>query len=99
MQPENILEDVMEYLQHHVEEGQGLPWQEPYKGKLFRLFEVAYEQGLTSQARLTGDSIRDVCIDRWRPSDDPHGQQLLHLIGQVSCMWREWGYALDHYRR
>jgi hypothetical protein len=95
MQAETILEELMDYLERHVRKAQGLPWQEPYKGQLFEIFQAAYRAGLTSQPPLTGDSIRGLCEGRWQLGDDKPSQALRRTLEDIAVMWNAWRYALD----
>jgi hypothetical protein len=98
MPSESILEELMEYLEHHVHRAQGSPWQEPYKGDLFKIFQAAYRDGLTSQPPLTGDSIREACEERWQLRDDEPSRALRRTLEDIAVMWNAWGYALKRYQ-
>jgi hypothetical protein len=95
----SIPEELMDYLERHLRKAQGTLWQEPYKGELFAIFQTAYRAGLTSQAPLTGDSIRECCVERWLLGDDKPSQALRRQLEDFAIMWNAWGYALDRYQR
>jgi hypothetical protein len=62
-----------------------------------KIFQAAYQRELTSEAPLTGDSIRERCEERWQLGDDQPSQALRRRLEDIALMWNAWGYALNHY--
>lgn len=96
-----IVDALIQYLRE-TREGRvrGIMGQEPYKGDFFRIFSLAYRQGLTSHETapshqlLTGDALRQTIIER-APDLAQGGNELSSLIS----LWHEWCYAWDNYSR
>ncbi len=97
MTQDEIINQIVEYLDQHLHGMRGAMGQEPYKGDFFKLFEEAHRGGymyVSSSPRLTADGLIDPVRARWFTSDedDEQREQLLH---QLMAMWGEWRYAWD----
>lgn len=100
MTQEQIINQIINYLQMHAKGVRGYIGQEPYKSDFFRLFKEAYHRkyfDATSQPRLTGDSLREILRHRWFSPDVLDTRQRHHLMNQLCSRWDEWRYAWDRY--
>lgn len=106
MTAEEILVRIIEKLKIHTpkkdETTDNAPFmgQEPYKGDIFELFIIAYENdyfNVSSNPRLTGDAIKEIVITRWMPDNDSNYKNKERIIAKFYSMWNEWKYSLDKY--
>ena len=101
MTQDEIINQIVEYLDQHLRGARGAMSQEPYKGDFFKLFEEAYRGGyfdVTSSPRLTGDALSDVIVTRWFTGAEIEDKNREKLMHRLLPMWDEWRYALDRHR-
>ena len=98
MTQDEIINQIVEYLDQHLLGTRGGMGQEPYKGDFFKLFEEAHRGSyfdVTSSPRLTGDGLIDPITVRWTTGDDEEANRREQLMRQLLSMWNEWRYAWD----
>ena len=101
MTQDEIINQIVEYLDQHLRGSRGAMSQEPYKGDFFKLFEEAYRGGyfdVTSSPRLTGDGLIDPIVARWFTGDEEEDNRRERLMHKLLPMWSEWRYAWDRHR-
>lgn len=91
-----ILNKIEEYIKEELDPAfpRGIMFQEPYKSDYFKLFKDSYDHNysdISSNHRLTGESIKDYFADRWAGQENEkqrHGK-----LNALMSMWDEWDYA------
>ena len=100
MTQEEIIKQILEYLDQHLKDLRGAIDQEPYKGDFFKLFKEAYRNNyFDSTPRLTGDALMDVIITRWFTEDEEENKKKRWWMEQLFQKWNEWRYAWVHYEQ
>ncbi len=100
MTQDEIINQIVEYLDQHLHGMRGAMGQEPYKGDFFKLFKEAYRGGyfdVTSSPRLTGDGLIDLIKVRWTTGGDEEVSRRAQWMHQLLPMWNEWRYAWDRH--
>lgn len=98
MEPHEIVQRIVEYLDQHLRGLRGAIGQEPYRSQFFQLFEEARARGYaatSSHPRLTADGLRDEVIKQWITHGDPKQAEKLKWLDDLCDKWHEWVYAWD----
>lgn len=98
MTQEEIVRELVNYLEQHLSGVRGSMDQEPYKGDFFRLFKEAFQQGYFDSGRpiLTAGALIDILATRWLTGDS-QDELKEELIDSLYTKWAEWRYAWEHY--
>ena len=100
MTQDDVIAQIIEFLDGQLKDIRGHIAQEPYKGDVFKLFKDAYHNGYfdeSSRPGLRGDALRDIIVARWFTHDDAEDEKRWELMNQFSARWDEWRYAWDNY--
>jgi hypothetical protein len=96
MTQEQILTEVIAYLNSQRRGGTGFLYQEPYRMQLFALFAEAYNQGLITNGSLVAEKMRDSVLERWLTRNQEEDKKRLPYLDKVHMAWYEWQYAWQH---
>ncbi len=100
MTQEEIISQILEYLNWHLKGARGAMSQEPYKGDFFKLFKEAYQRGYfdhSSRPMLRGDALRSIVAERWFTDDEGENEKKRYWMEKLFPKWDEWRYAWDRY--
>jgi hypothetical protein len=96
MTREQILTDVIAYLDSQYQGGTGSLYQEPYRMQLFTLFAQAYNQGCITNGSLVSDKLYESVKERWLTHDQEEDKKRLSYLEKVHMAWYHWQYAWEH---
>jgi len=98
MTSEEILDQIIKYLDQHLSIGGRDIGQDHYKSDFFKLCKEAHKNGYFEPSlhpRLTGDAMRDTLRERWSTGGSAKESERSKLMEQLFAMWDEWRYVLD----
>jgi hypothetical protein len=96
MTQEQILTEVIAYLNSQRQGGTGSLYQEPYRMQLCALFAEAYNQGLITNGSLVAEKMCDSVLERWLTRNQEEDKKRLPYLDKVHMAWYEWQYAWQH---
>ncbi len=97
MNQEEIITRVLTYLDLHLKGTRRSMEHDLYKQDFFKLFAEAYRKGYfepLAEPMLTGDTFREILVERWFAHDD-EDKERIKLLAQLFSKWDEWHYAWD----
>ena len=65
-----------------------------YRDLFFNRFKEAYDNGM----KISGDTLIDEINKKWIPEEETIRQRKMEILRELSEMWDEWNYTLDHYK-
>ena len=90
MSREQILTEVIAYLDSQHRGGTGSLYQEPYRMDFFKLFAEAYNQGLIINGSLDADRLYESLKGQWLTHEDEEDKKRLPYLDKVHIAWYEW---------
>ena len=93
MTREQILAEVVTFLDSQRRGGRGSLYEEPYRMQLFTLFAEAYNQGLITNGFLVADRLYDSVKERWLTHEDAEDKKRISYLDKVHMAWYDWQYA------
>ncbi len=100
MTAQQILVQIIEYLDQHLSGIRGHIGQDPYKSDFFKLCKEAHRHGYfepSSNPRLTGNAMRDTLQVHWSTGGDAKEETRFNLMDRLFAMWDEWEYARNNF--
>jgi hypothetical protein len=93
MTHDQILAEVVAFLESQRRGGIGSLYEEPYRMDLFKLFAEAYNQGLITNGFLVADRLYDSVKERWLTHEAEEDKKRLSYLEKVHMAWYDWQYA------
>ncbi len=96
MTREEIIKEVIWFLDRQLGGGIGSIHQEPYKGDVFKLFAQAYNQGFVRDGTLVADALQETVKEQWFTHDENEDKNRMYFLGRLHTCWHDWQYAWNH---